>query len=107
MEEKLNKKNHYNMLYSYYQNLLTEKQKEVFENYYFEDYSISEISECLDVSRNAVWDLLKKVEINLDNYEKKLRLHKKNVDRNLQLELLKKYVNDEGLQIIEKIEEME
>ena len=37
MEEKLNKKNHYNMLYSYYQNLLTEKQKEVFENYYFED----------------------------------------------------------------------
>ncbi len=107
MEEKLNKKNHYNMLYSYYQNLLTEKQKEVFENYYFEDYSISEISECLDVSRNAVWDLLKKVEINLDNYEKKLRLHQKNVDRNLQLELLKKYVNDEGLQIIEKIEEME
>ncbi len=107
MEEKLNKKNHYNMLYSYYQNLLTEKQKEVFENYYFEDYSISEISECLDVSRNAVWDLLKKVEINLDNYEKKLRLHQKNVDRNLQLELLKKYVNDKGLQIIEKIEEME
>ena len=37
MNQNLEKKNHYNILYSYYQDLLTEKQKEVFENYYFEE----------------------------------------------------------------------
>lgn len=103
MNQNLEKKNHYNILYSYYQDLLTEKQKEVFENYYFEDYSLSEISLALKVSRNAIWDLLKKVERNLDNYENKLHLYQKNINLNKQLDLLKKYVNPEGLKIIEKI----
>ena len=31
MNQNLEKKNHYNILYSYYQDLLTEKQKEVFQ----------------------------------------------------------------------------
>ena len=70
--------NHYNFLYPYYSSLLTQKQCEVFENYYFEDYSLSEISEAFGVSRNAIWDLLKKVEHNLDEYEEKLGLYKKN-----------------------------
>lgn len=103
MNQNLEKKNHYNILYSYYQDLFTEKQKEVFENYYFEDYSLSEISFALNVSRNAIWDLLKKVERNLDNYENKLHLYQKNMNLNKQLDLLKKYVNPEGLKIIEKI----
>ena len=107
MNQNLEKKNHYNILYSYYQDLLTEKQKEVFENYYFEDYSLSEISLALKVSRNAIWDLLKKVERNLDNYENKLHLYQKNINLNKKLDLLKKYVNPEGLKIIEKIKEME
>ena len=107
MNQNLEKKNHYNILYSYYQDLLTEKQKEVFENYYFEDYSLSEISLALKVSRNAIWDLLKKVERNLDNYENKLHLYQKNINLNKQLDLLKKYVNPEGLKIIERIKEME
>ena len=106
MNQNLEKKNHYNILYSYYQDLLTEKQKEVFENYYFEDYSLSEISLALKVSRNAIWDLLKKVERNLDNYENKLHLYQKNINLNKQLDLLKKYVNPEGLKIIEKIKEI-
>ena len=69
MDQNLEKKNHYNFLYPYYSSLLTQKQCEVFENYYFEDYSLSEISEAFGVSRNAIWDLLKKVEHNLDEYE--------------------------------------
>ena len=77
MDQSLEKKNHYNFLYSFYSPLLTKKQCEVFENYYFEDYSLSEISESLGVSRNAIWDLLKKVEHNLDEYEEKLGLFKK------------------------------
>ena len=103
----LEKKNHYNYLYSFYNALLTKKQCEVFENYYFEDYSLSEISESLGVSRNAVWDLLKKVEHNLDEYEEKLELCKKNQKLNEYLDNLEKHVDQEGLKIINEIREME
>ena len=107
MDQNLEKKNHYNFLYSYYSSLLTQKQCEVFENYYFEDYSLSEISESLGVSRNAIWDLLKKVEHNLDEYEEKLGLYKKNQVLNNYLDNLEKCTNQDGLKIINEIREME
>lgn len=107
MDQSLEKKNHYNFLYSFYSPLLTKKQCEVFENYYFEDYSLSEISESLGVSRNAIWDLLKKVEHNLDEYEEKLGLLKKNQILNDLLDQLEKNVNQEGLVILNQIREME
>jgi uncharacterized protein len=49
--------------------------------YYQQDYSLHEIAELYDVSRNAVFDHLKKVEDHLLNYEEKLGLYalKKNV----------------------------
>ena len=37
----------------------------MFENYYILDYSLSEIAEELNVSRNAVWDTLKKDQFNI------------------------------------------
>lgn len=43
-----------------YSDLLTEKQQTYLEYYYQEDYSLSEIAQILDVSRNAVFDNLKK-----------------------------------------------
>jgi predicted DNA-binding protein YlxM (UPF0122 family) len=61
-------------LYDLYQALLTEKQKEYFESYYFDNYSITEISENKEVSRNAVHDQLKKTVSKLTDYEKKLKL---------------------------------
>ena len=48
-------------LYDYYGDLLTEKQKEYFESYYFANLSLSEISENTKVSRNAVHKQLKEV----------------------------------------------
>lgn len=70
-------------LYDLYQALLTEKQKEYFESYYFDNYSITEISENKDVSRNAVHDQLKKTVNKLNDYEIKLKLKelkKKRID---------------------------
>ena len=71
----LEKKDYYNSLYQYYGVLLTDKQKEMFECYYIDDFSLSEIAENLNVSRNAVWDTLKKVIDKLEEYE--VRLSKK------------------------------
>ena len=107
MSDSLEKKNHYNSLYPFYKELLTEKQQEVFETYYFDDFSLAEIAESFEVSRNAIWDLLKKVEHNLDEYEAKLRLCEKNIKLEKQLDLLSSYCTEEGIKIINEIKEME
>ncbi len=64
-------------LYDYYGDLLTEKQKEYFESYYFANLSLSEISENTKVSRNAVHKQLKEVKDLLEHYEEILKLYAK------------------------------
>ena len=64
-------------LYDIYGDLLTEKQKAYFEDYYFSDLSISEIASNYDISRNGVHDQLKRVVNSLNEYEKVLRLKDK------------------------------
>jgi len=67
-----------NSLYDIYGELLTEKQRTYFEYYYLSDYSLSEISELLKVSRNAVHMQLKNVVSHLEHYEKTLNMLQKN-----------------------------
>ena len=62
------------LLYDFYGELLTEKQKLVYEMYYQNDLSLSEIGQELSISRQAVRDQLKRAEKILQNYEKKLQL---------------------------------
>ena len=64
-------------LYDIYGELLDDKKKEYFESYYFDNLSLGEISENLEVSRNAVHKQLKVVEDKLKFYEEKLGLYKK------------------------------
>ena len=70
----MDKKIYYNMLYDYYKELLTDKQREYYESYNFQDYSLSEISENEGVSRNAVHNQVKIVLERLEFYEEKLHL---------------------------------
>lgn len=107
MNNIIEKKDYFNSLYSYYQELLTEKQRVVFESYYFEDFSLKEISLELDVSRNAIWDILKTVEKNLEDYEKKLKLYENDLKLRNLLHILENHVDEAGLEIINKIKEME
>lgn len=69
---------YYNDLYDLYKNLLTEKQQNYFEDYYFNNLSLSEMAENYDVSRNAVSKQLGVIKEKLDNYEEKLGLYNKN-----------------------------
>ena len=68
---------YYNDLYDLYKNLLTDKQREYFEDYYFNNLSLSEISENYDISRNAVSKQLSTIREKLDEYEEKLSLFEK------------------------------
>lgn len=62
------------LLYDFYGMLLTDKQKEIIELYYDDNLSLGEIAEELNISRQAVYDLLKRSEKQLYHYEEKLGL---------------------------------
>ncbi len=70
-----------NQLYDLYQETLTEKQQTYFESYYFDDLSITEISENLSVSRNAVHDQIKRTINKLLELERKLKLRENKITR--------------------------
>ena len=86
-------------LYDIYGELLDDKKKEYFESYYFDNLSLGEISENLDVSRNAVHKQLKVVEDKLKFYEKKLCLYEKRKE-------LKEVMNICSDEIKEKLEKI-
>jgi predicted DNA-binding protein YlxM (UPF0122 family) len=95
-------------LYDHYGVLLTKKQQAYFEAYYNKDYSITELSENNDVSRNAVFDQLKRVEKKLHDYERKLQLLKKSNKRDEIIKNILKEDLDEALKAnLEKLLEIE
>ena len=86
-------------LYDYYGDLLTTKQKEYFESYYFDNLSLTEISENTGVSRNAVHKQLKETKDLLEHYEKVLNLYNKKLKIN-------DIIKDIDKDIKEQIEEL-
>ena len=84
MEEKI----YISTLYDIYGTLLTGKQQEYFEDYYFNNLTLQEISENNLVSRNAVFKQIKEAEQKLHFYEEKLRIYEKNMLLDRQLEKL-------------------
>ena len=59
------------MLLDFYGELLTDKQRECFDLHFNEDLSLSEIAEQLSISRQAVWDNIRRAELSLSEYEEK------------------------------------
>ena len=62
------------MLFDFYGELLTEKQKELFDLYYNEDLSLSEIAEQAEISRQGVRDAIVRAETILRDTEDRLHL---------------------------------
>ena len=83
------------MLFEQYKELLTDKQREMVALYYEEEYSLGEISENLNVSRQGVYDTLKRSEKILREYEDKLNL----VEKVTQQEKILKSVEDKIVDI--------
>ncbi len=109
----LEKTTRMNYLFDFYQSLLTPKQRSYMSLYYLDDYSLGEIAEEFDVSRQAVYDNIKRTEAMLEEYEEKLVLLHKFQERQLLLAKLKSSLSDdvhakeELLQIVEAIEKLE
>ena len=78
----MEERDYYIILYYLYSSLFSVKQKEYFEDYYFNNLSLSEISENVGVSRNAIHKSIKSIEKKLLFYEDNLKLYKKNLEVN-------------------------
>ena len=68
---------YYNELYDLYGELLTEKQRKYFEDYYFNNMSFSEMAEDYDMSRNSAFQQIHIVIDKLKEYESILHLKEK------------------------------
>ena len=90
---------YYASLFDYYGDLFTDKQKEYFIDYYFNNLTLQEIAENNNISRNAVHKNIKDVIEKLDYYESKLNLY----SNKKKIEKLIENINKE---IKEKIEEL-
>ena len=82
------------MLYDFYSELLTNKQKEIFELYYLNDLSLYEISSEYKITRQAVLDSIKRTEKSLLYYEEKLSLIEKYLNQKKIINKLIKNIED-------------
>lgn len=80
-------------LYEIYKELLNEKERNYFEYYYFEDYSMQEIADLYKVSKAYASKYLNKINDKIINYEKILKIN----DRISKIIDLLKNVNDSEL----------
>ncbi|HEY0221279.1 MAG TPA: sigma factor-like helix-turn-helix DNA-binding protein [Lactovum miscens] len=88
----LEKTNFINNLLDFYEELLNEKQQAALSMYYAEDFSLSEIAENMDMTKQAASDLIKRSEKKLENFEEKLQLSKSEQARNEEISnLINKY----------------
>lgn len=95
----IEKTNRMNALFEFYAALLTDKQMNYIELYYADDYSLAEIAEEFGVSRQAVYDNIKRTEKILEDYEMKLHMYSDYIVRSeIFDEILERYETDGYIQ---------
>lgn len=80
-ENALEKTNRVNLLFDFYEKLLTEKQQLFLKLYFHDDYSLGEIASEFSISRQAVYEHIKRAATVLEEYEAKLLLFARHEER--------------------------
>ena len=94
-------------LYDFYSELLSQKQKQYLNDYFFNDLSLTEISENYEISKQAVSNNIKRTIIELEQFEEKLNLIKLNNERLFLLNEIRKLTdNEEILDYIEQLRKL-
>lgn len=96
-----------NELLPFYIELLTDKQQQILKLYYYENYSLAEIAENLQITRNAVYDSLKKSVNSIKRYEEKLQLLANYKKRSELYERLRSLANQQVDDIVNELVNME
>ncbi len=95
------------LLFDFYGELLTEHQKNIYEDVVMNDLSYSEIARLNGISRQGVYDMMKRSDKILEDYEAKLKLVEKFVNARDKISELKEQIlvlresnTDEALDIL-------
>lgn len=93
------------MLFDFYGELLTDKQREYFDLRYNEDLSLGEIAEQSGISRQGVWDIIRRAETAMTDIEEKTGLIRRFLERNAQIDELAGQLKDLGApeEILQKL----
>lgn len=106
MEEKIEQA----YLYDFYGELLNEHQRQIYEDYIFNDLSLGEIASEAGISRQGVHDMIKRCTRTLEGYERKLHLIQKFQAAKIKVErihaLTKTFQENHENVIIEEIAEI-
>lgn len=81
------------LLFDFYGELLTEHQKQIYEDVVMNDLSYSEIARDSGVSRQGVYDMMKRSDKILEEYEAKLHLVEKFVNAKEQMSAIKEDID--------------
>ncbi|MET3110298.1 putative DNA-binding protein [Salinicoccus halitifaciens] len=103
MTEELERTTRVNYLFDFYHSLLTEKQRAYVELYYLEDYSFSEIADTLKVTRQAVYDNLKRTKDLLEDYEANLGLYGAFIKRQQYYRQIREYIKNQDFNKIDAV----
>lgn len=113
----LEKTTRMNILLDRYGVLLSEKQLMYMQLYYRDDLSLSEIAEEASVSRQAVYDQIRRAEEQLELFEEKMQLLKTSQRREELIDQLHQVLSacshrcteelEKGLQILKQLRELD
>ncbi|GGG12333.1 putative DNA-binding protein [Paenibacillus aceti] len=101
-ENKLEKTNRINLLFDFYETLLTEKQQTFLKYYFLDDFSLGEIANESGISRQAVYEHIKRAEEVLEAYEEKLGLLSKDEERSRMITEIKHLIEQNDLSSVHK-----
>ncbi len=90
MEEKIEQA----YLYDFYGELLNERQRKIYEDFVFNDFSLGEIADEEGISRQGVHDMVKRCTRTLEEYERKLHLVKKFLSAKKKVEEIHRLAKD-------------
>ena len=100
------------LLLDFYGELLTDKQREYCDLHWNEDWSLAEIAQQGGLSRQGVWDILRRAEAALQGYEAKTGLVRRHMERRALLKDIRRELaallpdSDESHAILERLEEL-
>ena len=100
------------MLFDFYGELLTEKQREYYDLHYNQDLSLAEIARECGFRESAylarVWDIIRRAEAAMTEIEEKTGLIKRFLERNAQIDEIIRELRDKGTEphILKQLEEL-
>ena len=98
------------LLFDFYAELLTEKQRRYCDLHWNEDYSLAEIAELEGLSRQSVWDIIRRAEAMLRSFEEKTGIVRRYLEQRAQIQEIRAELldmlpdNEKAKALLQKLE---